>query len=275
MEGARPYLEANRLHWDEVARRHPDTDFYRPMLERVRAGGSSLHPFETAELGEVAGRSLLHLQCHIGTESVSLALRGAAVTAVDFSSDALAQVAALAGELGVRVRCVEANVLELRDVLDDTFDIVYTSWGVLTWLPDLARWAQVVAASLRPGGVFYIAEFHPTLWLFDDTSAELRVGYSYFRDAEPVRDEHGGTYADRDARLEHQVTYAWPFPLGDIVTGLVDAGLRIEFLHEHETCPARFVPALAMDPNGPPHWYHMPPGAHRLPLSFSLRASRD
>lgn len=245
------------------------------MLRRVRAGGTSLHPFEIEELGDVRGRSLLHLQSHIGTESASWARLGAQVTAVDYSSEALAQVAALADELGFQVRCVEADVLRLREVLDATFDVVYTSWGVLLWLPDLRRWGSVVAESLSPGGTFYIAEFHPLAWIFDHAAPDLRVRYPYFGGDAPERDDTQGTYADRDAVLGHRITYTWPYPLGEVISALTGAGLRLEFLHEHETCPERFIPALVPDERGPVNWYRMPDELPRLPLSFSLRATRE
>ena len=271
----RDYVEANRRHWDEVARLHPSTAFYQFHLERLRSGGTALHRLEIDEVGDVAGKTLLHLQCHIGTESVSWARLGARVTAVDFSAGAIDEARRIASELRVDVRFERANIYELACVVDGAFDIVYTSWGVLLWLPDLAAWARVVARHLKPGGVFYIAEFHPTPWIFDEFFEGLRVRYAYFPDGEPVMDETPSSYADPDSNLENRRTYSWPHPLGQVVTSLIEAGLRIELLHELPRCPYQMLPILVRDTTDDERWYRMPDGAPDLPLGFTLRALRD
>ena len=181
----------------------------------------------------------------------------------------------LESELRVDVRFERANIYELAGVVDGAFDIVYTSWGVLLWLPDLAAWARVVARHLKPGGVFYIAEFHPTPWIFDEFSEGLRVRYAYFPDGEPVMDETPSSYADPDSNLENRRTYSWPYPLGQVVTSLIEAGLRIELLHELPRCPYQMLPILVRDTTDDERWYRMPDGAPDLPLGFTLRALRD
>jgi len=274
VKDARPYFEANRRHWNEVARLHPTTDFYRHYLDGIRAGGTSLHGFEIDEVGDVEGKTLLHLQSHIGTETVSWALRGARVTAVDFSADALAHVARFAAEMGVSVRTVVSNVYDLPTTLQETFDIVYTSWGVLGWMPDLARWARVVGALVRPGGTFYLAEFHPVMWLLDETCAEPRLRYSYFQD-EPFYDEADGSYADPAAHIENRATYGFEYPLGKVLSALVDAGLRVEFLHERAGCGPKLMEMLVPDESTDERWHVLPAELPQLPLSFSLRAVKD
>lgn len=271
---ARDHMAANLRHWDEAAALHPHTAFYHFYLDRLRAGGTSLHRLEIEEVGDVEGRTMLHLQCHIGTESSSWARRGARVTAVDFSANAVAEATRLSAELGVDVRYVQANIYELAGVLDEEFDIVYTSWGVLGWLPDLQEWARVVARHLRPGGVFYIAEFHPFLWVFDETAQDLRLRYGYF-DPEPIADDSPDTYADPGARLENTRTYGWQFPLGTVVSSLIDAGLEIEFLHELPRCVAQVLPMLVRDEGDDERWFRMPAGTPDLPLAFTLRAHRS
>jgi 2-polyprenyl-3-methyl-5-hydroxy-6-metoxy-1,4-benzoquinol methylase len=270
-------VEANRRHWDELADLHPETPFYRHYLDRLRAGGTSLHRLEIAEVGDVAGLTLLHLQCHIGTESVSWARRGALVTAVDYSAGAIAQAERLARECGVPVRFLQASVYALAGVLDEAFDVVFASWGVLCWLPDIAEWARVVSRHLKPGGRFYIAELHPLLWVFDDDADELQVRYSYFGGAEPDRDDSDGSYADRGAKLVHRTTFNWAFPLGHVVSSLIDAGLRIEFLHEHPRCVARVLGnQLVRDESiADERWYRFPEGRPDVPLAFSLRARKE
>jgi hypothetical protein len=164
-------------------------------------------------------------------------------------------------------------------VLDEEFDVVYTSWGVLGWMPDLFAWARVVAGFVKPGGIFFIAEFHPTAWVFDDTSDELRVSYPYFPERQhPVMDESVGTYADRDARLVNARAYSWPFTLGDVVSSLIDAGLRIDFLNEYPRSPENLFKVLVPDErlddaSGAP-WYRLRDGLPSLPLAFSLRAHK-
>jgi 2-polyprenyl-3-methyl-5-hydroxy-6-metoxy-1,4-benzoquinol methylase len=272
---ARDYVEANRRHWDEVARLHPSTAFYQFLLDRLRSGGTSLHRIEIEDVGDVAGKTLLHLQCHIGTESVSWARRGAHVTAVDFSANGIDEARRIADEMRVDVRFAHANIYELAGVVDDVFDVVYTSWGVLSWLPDLVTWARVVAHHLKTSGVFYIAEFHPTPWIFDEFADDLRVKYSYFPNAEPVMDETPYSYADPDSSLTNRRTYNWPYPLSHVVTSLIDAGLRIEFLHELPRCVYPMLPILVRDNADDERWYRMPDGAPKLPLAFTLRARRD
>jgi SAM-dependent methyltransferase len=269
------YFEANRRHWDEAADLHPDTGFYGFYLDRLRGGGTSLHRIEIDEVGDVRGKSLLHLQCHIGTESISWAKRGAYVTGVDFSAGALAQARRLASECGAEVRFIESYVYDLPAALDETFDVVFTSWGVLGWLNDIDRWGAVVGRHVKPGGIFYIAEFHPLAFIFDEKAPELRVAYPYFPGPEPLSDDSDGTYADPQAQLAHRTTYSWPYTLGGVVTALIDAGLQIEFLRERTHCVSQVLDLLVRDDIDSERWFRLPESVPQLPLSFSLRARKS
>ena len=156
------YLESNRALWDEWTSIHVRSEFYD--VESFKRGGIRLRPYELEEIGDVAGKDVLHLQCHFGLDTLSFARLGARVTGADFSAPAIAQARALAEELGLDARFVQSNLYDLPSTLQGDFDVVYTSRGVIGWLPDLDRWAEVAAHFVRPGGIFYITEGHPVMW---------------------------------------------------------------------------------------------------------------
>ena len=264
-------LRANRDLWDARTPIHVKSDFYD--VDGFRAGRTSLRPLEIAEVGDVAGKRLLHLQCHFGLDTLSWARLGARVTGLDFSSAAVAEATRLASELGVTARFVESDVYDAVGALDgETFDVVFTSYGVIAWLPDIRRWASVVADLVAPGGFFYLAEIHPASQVLDDEPGveELRVGYPYWTKSGPLRFHESGTYADHDADIELP-EYVWLHGLGDIVTALIDAGLVLEFLHEHEATVFQQLPFLEQDDEG---WWRLPADQPSLPLLFSLRARK-
>jgi SAM-dependent methyltransferase len=265
------YLRANRDRWNELVPIHAASSFYD--LETFRAGRCSLDPIEVEEVGDVEGRSLLHLQCHFGQDTLSWARRGARVTGADFSEAAIDLARRLAEELNLDARFVCADIYSLPEVpgvLEGSFDIVYTGGGVLGWLPDLRRWAEVAAHFLRPGGLFYIREFHPFSWVFDDEGppGELRVRYPYFGAPQPDRWEADGSYADESVKLQHRVTYEWMHPLSDVVNSLIDAGLWIRFLHEFPVTNFRQLPWMVKEADG----YWRLPDVPALPLMFSIGA---
>ena len=266
------YLKANRALWDEWTAIHARSAFYD--LEGFKRGGVRLRPYEIEEIGDVAGKSLLHMQCHFGIDTLSWARLGARVTGADFSERAIEMARALAAELGLDARFVCSEVANLPTVLNGEFDIVYTSRGVIGWLPDLRRWAQVIAHFVKPGGCFYITEHHPVTLVWDDTegTTELRLAYPYFERSEPLEFPTKGSYADRSARVEQPVEYAWTHSLGEIVSAVAGAGLRIEFLHEF---PSSFYQGLPfLEQREDRTWWL--PGAWRgeLPLTFSLKATK-
>jgi ubiquinone/menaquinone biosynthesis C-methylase UbiE len=265
------FAEANRRRWDELVAVHAASPFYD--VEGFRQGKCTLKPTELEELGDVRGKSLLHLQCHFGLDTLSWARRGANVTGVDFSQPAVEQARTLAGETRLAARFIQSDVYELPDKLDETFEIVFTSYGVLFWLPDIERWANVVARFLQPGGTFYIVEFHPVMGIFEkrDDLLELEVGYPYFATSEPMRFDDDGSYADRSAKLSNRVTYSWSHSLADVVSALVNAGLRIDFLHEFAHCSEQFFPF--MEERSPGKWY-LTKHHGSVPLLYSIKATK-
>lgn len=261
-------LEANRRRWDELVPIHAASRFYD--VPRFLAGGCALLPIEVAAVGDVRGKTLCHLQCHFGLDTLSWARRGAVVTGVDFSSAAIAKARALAAEAGLDARFVEAEVTRAPEALGGArFDLVFTSWGVLGWLPDLEPWARAVAALLAPGGAFHLAEIHPTALLFDGSPLAKERTFGYFREAEPIVETTTSTYADRDAAVEAATSYSWIFELGQVVNALIDAGLVIERLEEHDGTCCEIIPGLV---EGEDRLWRLPPGGRSLPLGFTIRA---
>jgi SAM-dependent methyltransferase len=264
---AADWLALNRANWNARVPIHAVSRFYD--LPGFVAGREELRGFELEEVGDVAGRTLLHLQCHLGTDTLAWARHGAVVTGLDFSGQALETARSLAGQIGVQdADFVESDVYSASEALGArTFDIVYTGLGALPWLPDLERWARVAASLVKPGGFFYLAEFHP----FADTLAmdARTVEYDYFADAPEVWDE-GETYTDSTEPLAATVSVQFQHGLGSVVSALTTAGLRLEFLHEHDyTLFPRFTDLMAE--NGR---YRLPAGRPRVPLIYSLRASK-
>lgn len=264
------WFDANRAHWDERARLHPGTEFYD--VPGFKAGRDCLRPFELAEVGEVAGKSLVHLQCHFGLDSLSWARHGARVSGLDFSPSAVETASQIAADIGVEADFVCANVYDAVEALGGrTFDIVYTGLGAIIWLPDIERWAQTVAALLKPGGFLYLSEFHPFSMVLGDE--DLTATYDYFRPRDqPFRWDEPGTYADLGAKTENNVSYEWPHPLGSVVTAVIAAGLRLEFLNEHDYT---LFPRWPFLEKSGADTYRLPAGMPRLPLMYSLRASKD
>jgi SAM-dependent methyltransferase len=265
-----PYLRANRAHWDELVPHHERSRFYD--LDAFRAGRCTLDGIDVREIGEVRGRSLLHLQCHFGLDTLSWARRGARVTGADFAPAAVELATRLAAELQLDARFICANLYDLPECLEGEFDVVYTGGGALCWLPDLEGWARVAAHFVRPGGFLYLREIHPLSLVFDDgrEDGEMVARYPYFPGPKPLRFEGDGSYA-AEAKLRNRVTYEWPYPLGTVVTSLIRAGLRIQFLHEHQVQCYRQFPWMTQGEDG--CWRL--PGGPSLPLSFSLKASKE
>ncbi|MEO5918744.1 MAG: class I SAM-dependent methyltransferase [Candidatus Limnocylindrales bacterium] len=267
-------MAANQTLWDLWTGIHASGTFYD--LAGFREGGIRIRPYELEMIGEVEGRSLLHLQCHFGIDTLSFARLGARVTGADLSPAAVELASSLAVDLGFPdARFVQSNLYDLPANLDGVFDIVYTSRGVLGWLPDIRGWARVVAHFLAPGGVFFITEIHPVVQAFEPEGVqpgELRLTYPYWEHRDPISFPVTGSYADLTADVgEGVVEHGWDHGLGEIVTALIEAGLRIEALVEHPFLDwsADF---LTKTPGGT---FRLPEGtAGELPLMFSLRATK-
>lgn len=258
-------MAANQAHWDEAARLHADSGFYD--LAGFRAGRDDIRPFELEELGPVEGRELLHLQCHLGTDTLSWARHGARVAGLDFSPHAIRVARELAADCGLEADFWCADVYDAeRAVGARRFDIVYTGIGALCWLPDLPRWAETVGRLLRPGGVVYLVEVHPMVQaVVDDgrtiTQDVLGAAFTEWR-------ESGGTYAAPEADLEHTQTFERAHALSDVVSAILDVGFTLELLHEQSYTNAPWPWAVQGDDG----YYRVPAGSPRFPLTYSLRA---
>jgi SAM-dependent methyltransferase len=256
--------DLNRAWWDERVPLHVASDFYD--VEGFKSGASTLREFELDEVGEVSGRSLLHLQCHFGLDTLSWARRGARVTGLDFSEPAIEAARTLAQDTGLDAEFVVASLYDAPAALGDRrFDVVYTGLGALNWLPDIRKWAGVVARLVVPGGFLYLSEFHPFTWVFGDD--DLTVEHDYFQ-REPFEFDDPGTYADLAAATASNRTEEWQHTLGDVVTAVIDAGLRVELLREHDFTLFPRWPFLEQRGGT----FLQPEGRPRLPLIFSLRA---
>ena len=266
----------NQANWDERVPIHVNSP-YMYDLAALRAGKDRLDPIATEALGPVDGLRVLHLQCHFGMDSLTLAQQGASVTGVDFSPPAIETAKALAMELGLsnRARFVAANVYDAPTALPEpgTFDRVFVSWGALCWLPDMTAWARVVAGFLKPGGFLALAEAHPAAYVFDDmtATADGRPGwYMPYLGREPMLEDRPEDYADPTARLQNSRTVEFLHPLSDILMGLINAGLRIDRFHEHGGVTWPMFTHLVKHGPGDYRW----PDKPWLPLSYSLRAAK-
>ena len=256
------YMNTNQDLWNTLAPLHEKSTFYD--VDGFRKGRSSLKHIEIEEMGDVSGKTLLHLQCHFGLDTLSWARRGARVTGVDFSDTAIKIAASLKTELKLDADFICSNIYDLPNALDGKFDIVFTSYGVLAWLPDLDPWAQVIRHFLRDDGFFYIVDFHPIMEMIDDAG---EVHGSYFPVKAPYEYTAHGSYATK-ADISHR-QYEWVHTLADIITALTGAGMRIEFLHEFPYSVYGDRPYLIPGKDG--LWRHKNNNV-QFPLLFSIKA---
>lgn len=258
------YLSLNRARWDALTAAHLTSDFYD--LPGFKAGRTSLKPPELGAVGEVQGQSLLHLQCHFGQDTLSWARLGAQVTGVDFSGAAIEAARALADELALSARFVACDLYDTPQHLAETFDVVFTSYGTIGWLPDLDRWAAVVARHLKPGGRFVMIDFHPVLWMFD--AAFEHFAYSYFNVAPIITHEDGSYAAGADTPAPTQEV-GWNHSLGELLGALHGAGLRLDWFEEY---PYSVWPCFAdMIAVGDDRWVVRQLGEN-VPHMYGLRA---
>lgn len=265
-----PHLAANRANWDDRVPIHMASSFYD--VERWLADRRGPPSAEVEALGDVNGLDLLHLQCHFGLDTLAFAHAGARVTGLDFSGAAIAEARTLAERAGLvdRARFVEGDVLHASELLaPDAYDIVYVSLGALCWLPSVTRWAAQVAALLRPGGRLYLHDVHPIAWALADD--DLRLEHTCFEEPEPFVDDTDVTYTDGDGRIVHSRSYEWNHSIGEIVTAVLEHGLRLDRLTEHDWTVWPRFPWLVETAH---HRWGPPSDKPRVPLSFTLLASR-
>jgi SAM-dependent methyltransferase len=269
------YLTVNRANWDDRAAAHASSDEYG--LERYVADPghrSTVVRFDEPRLGDVTGLRGVHLQCHIGTDTLSLHRLGARMTGVDLSPASLAQARGLAERSGADIEYVEADVYSAPDALHGrSFDLVYTGIGALGWLPSIERWGEVVARLLAPGGRLFLREGHPMLWALDeDRSDALDVAYPYFETDEPLEWDEPGTYVDTPVAIANTRTLSWNHGLGEIVSALLRQGLVLTMLEEHRSVPWDALPGRMV--RGEDGEFRLREHAERLPLSYTLQAVR-
>ena len=269
------YRALNKASWDERAPAHaasPGYGFDRFVADPAHL--SDVVRFDLPRLGDIAGLRGVHLQCHIGTDTISLERLGARMSGLDFSPVSLQQARALAAATGSDVDFVESDVYDAAQVLDPaSFDLVFTGVGALCWLPDVRRWAGVVASLMRPGGRLFIREGHPMLWSLADNRPDglLVVDFPYFEQVEPLVEDEGGTYVPTDVTFSHNLTHSWNHGLGEVFTALTEAGLRVTSLVEHDSVPWEALPGQMVQQDGEWRLRERP---QRLPCSYTLQALR-
>ena len=264
------YLQANQKRWDQLTIEHEHSEFYD--LEGFKKGKDRLRSIELSELGNVEGKEMLHLQCHFGMDTLAWARRGAIVTGVDFSQNAITLAKSLSDELKIPANFYCTDIYELPTILSDKFDIVFTSYGVLHGLPDIKRWGEIIAHHLKPGGIFYIVEDHPFFRVFrPKQDGEFKAERSYFFSREPQRIEATGSYATKDHGTAG-VSYVWDHSLGDVINSLISTGLKIEFLHEFPYAARAKFPFMEQGEDG---WWRLPKHQHgTIPFLFSIKARK-
>jgi SAM-dependent methyltransferase len=270
-EDAAALVAENRRTWDAWAPHHAASEFYD--VAGFKAGRETLDAVELDGVGDVRGKSLLHLQCHFGMDTLSWARHGARVTGVDFSEPAIATARELAADLDLDARFICCDVYDTLDHLDgERFDVVFTSDGAISWLPDLGPWARVIAGSLKPGGTFFVAESHPYLWMFDEDVADpgLVFRYPYF-DRSVLAQTSTGSYAVPEAEVV-TTQNSWQHTFEELIGALVAAGLRVTSLREYPYLYFSWFPWMVKGDDGQ---YRLPAGMPDLPLMFSLTATLD
>ena len=268
------YQADNRENWDERVPAHlASPDYQIGRFAEDPGFLSHVVRFDVPRLGDISGLRGVHLQFHIGTDWVSLARLGASMTGLDFSAPAVAAAQHLAARAGADARFVQADVYDAPAVLGrGVFDLVFTGIGALCWLPGIRRWAAVVAALLRPGGRLFLREGHPMMWALDEFRDDglLVVRYPYFERKEPLTLDEEGSYVETDVVFRHTVSHSWNHGLGEIVTALMDAGLQLTELTEHDSVPWQAFPGQ-MEQAGDGEW-RLSGEPWRLPLTYTLQA---
>jgi SAM-dependent methyltransferase len=259
------YFETNRKSWNEKTKVHIQSDFYDN--ENFLKGKSTLKPVELDLLGNISGKSILHLQCHFGQDSISLSRLGAAVTGVDISDEAIKQAAALAAQTHSPAKFICCNIYDLPAHSAEQFDIVFTSYGTIGWLPDIDRWAGIVSHFLKPDGKFVFVEFHPVVWMFDDEFK--RVVYSYFNTG-PIVETEKGDYADRQMLIGQELV-GWNHSISEILNSLIKNGLEINSFDEFDYSPFNcFQDAIETEP-GKFRIRHLD---NKIPMLYSVLATK-
>lgn len=259
------YIAINRQSWNKKTDIHLNSEFYD--MDSFRKGNTSLNDIELELLGDLQGKSVLHLQCHFGQDTISLSRLGAKVVGVDLSDNAIDNARKIAAEMQAEATFICCDLYALPGYLDQQFDVVFTSYGTIGWLPDLGKWAQVVSRFLKPGGTFVFVEFHPVVWMFDDNFEQ--IGYNYFNSGAVV-ETYEGTYADRDADLQAEYVM-WNHSISEVVNSLIRNGLEINLLDEFDYSPYNcFRKTVEIAPKK----YRIAHLDNKIPMVYSIRATK-
>jgi 2-polyprenyl-3-methyl-5-hydroxy-6-metoxy-1,4-benzoquinol methylase len=265
MENIPDYININKETWNKKTAVHVASDFYNN--EAFLNGKSSLNSFEIDLLGDVSHKKILHLQCHFGQDTLSLARLGAKVTGIDFSDQAIEKAKKYSKQLDLDATFICCDVYDTPNYLDEKFDIVFTSYGTIGWLPDMDKWAAIVSHFLKPGGTFVFVDFHPVVWMFDDDFKE--VFYNYFK-SEPIIEEETGTYADKKASLI-QKTISWNHSISEVVNALIENGLTIHLLNEYDYSPYNCFNGMEEFETGK---FRIQTFGNKIPMVYSIMASK-
>jgi SAM-dependent methyltransferase len=276
MENYDQYFQANKELWNKRTAAHKDSSFYD--LEGFKKGENSLSPIELNEVGNVKGKSLLHLQCHFGMDTMSWSRLGAKCTGVDLSNDAIQLAKEINDELSLDAKFICCNLYDLHPQNTETskappleglgevsFDIIFTSYGTIGWLPDLDKWAQIISYYLKPGGLFYIADFHPVVWMFDDDFTHIKY---YYENRELIETEDYGTYTDRNVSIKGK-EYGWNHSISEILNALIKEGLEIKQFNEFNYSP---YPNFANSTEGEKGKWYINGLEGKIPIVYSIKA---
>lgn len=265
MENTNEFFEANRHLWNQRTAIHKDSDFYN--LAAFKAGENALTQIELNEIGEVKGKSLLHLQCHFGMDTMSFSRMGAKCTGIDLSDDAIKLAKEINDELKLDAEFICCNVYDTSKYVKELFDIVFTSYGTVGWLPDLGPWAKMIIERLKPGGFFYIAEFHPVVWMFDDDFTHIKYHYD---NKEVIVMENQPTYTGDKNEITGK-EYSWNHSISEVLNALINAGLKIEFFNEHTFSPhSNFKNSIEIEKGK----WHIKGMEGKIPMVYSLKARK-
>jgi 2-polyprenyl-3-methyl-5-hydroxy-6-metoxy-1,4-benzoquinol methylase len=265
MNEHKDYIHINKTSWNKKVAIHLESAFYD--MDSFRKGKSSLKAIELNLLGDVSGKSILHLQCHFGQDSISLSRMGAEVTGVDFSDQAIAAARDLATQENANTEFICCNIYDLKEHLHKKFDIVFTSYGTIGWLPDLNKWGELIASFVKPGGHFVFVEFHPAVWMFDDDFT--KISYDYFN-SEAITETLSGTYADKEANITQQYVM-WNHGMGEVVNSLIRSGLTLQSLEEFDYSPFdcfRHTECVG------PDQYRIKHIEYKFPMVYAIKANK-
>ncbi|MEJ5052689.1 class I SAM-dependent methyltransferase [Sphingobacterium sp. MYb382] len=265
IDSASNYIEINKHSWNNRTDTHLKSDFYN--MEGFLKGETSLNPIELELLGDIRGKSILHLQCHFGQDSISLNRLGASVTAVDLSDKAIDSARRIAEETQADVQFICCDLYDLENHLDQQFDIVFTSYGTITWLPDLDKWGKLISKFLKPHGKFVFVEFHPVVWMFDDNFD--KIGYNYFNVA-PIIETENGTYADKDATIS-QSYVTWNHSMSEVISSLLNNNLSLAKIQEFDYSP---YPTFSHLVEVEPKKYRIKHLDNKIPMVYAIVAEK-